>query len=68
MPQKQKNKAKKPEKSDLMTTLLLWGLVLCGIGAIAWMIEINPKEKKLVCSNTGVRPSLMSFGTCTTEE
>ena len=60
---------KKPEKTDSkerVQTILLWGVVVCGIAAIIWMIAVNPKEKRLVC-DTSVRPSLIGFGSCTEE-
>ena len=65
-PTKPKAKTAKTEEKDLVKTILTWGFVVCGIGAIVYMVAMNPKQKHLNCSRASTG-SFMGFGTCTEE-
>jgi hypothetical protein len=66
MPPPPKKKSRQREEKSLVTTICLWAFVALGIGGIAWMIAVNPPEKRLNCRSTPTM-SLIGFGSCTEE-
>jgi hypothetical protein len=58
----------KPEKPHIVTLILEWGFVAFAVGAIIWMIAVNPPQKHLSCTRPGGHSaSLIEFGTCVEE-
>jgi ABC-type transport system involved in multi-copper enzyme maturation permease subunit len=53
----------KPQKVSLLVPVLSWLFIVIGIIGIAWMIILNPPQKKLKCDYNPT-PSLLAFGTC----
>lgn len=63
-PQKSQPKYGKPEEKNITKTLLMWAFIICGVGGIALMVALNPKQRKLSCDSTGGAASFVGFGTC----
>lgn len=57
---------KADDGSALLSPKAFWTLVIIGIGFIAWLISIAPKQKRLAC-DTAPYPSLIEFGRCKEE-
>jgi hypothetical protein len=57
----------RPQKTSIIAPILAWLFVVVGLIGIAWMIILSPPEKKLKCEYNP-SPSLLAFGTCTTED
>jgi hypothetical protein len=61
------SRRKPPRKASILMPVFSWLFVVVGLIAIAWMIILSPPEKKLKCEYNP-NPSLLTFGTCTTED